>query len=99
MAVVRQMRSLWQILISFRENKKAVSLTCDECFQYMEHLAEEALAGADQATLQEAIKVHLANCPDCHEHHLQRLEQLETRLSSKEDIHKSNQEAEVNRYG
>jgi Zn finger protein HypA/HybF involved in hydrogenase expression len=99
MAVVRQMRSLWQILISFRENNNPVSLTCDECFQYMEHLAEEALAGADQTTLQEAIKDHLTNCPDCHEHHLRRLEQLEIRLSSKEDIHTWNQEAEVNRYG
>jgi len=99
MAVVRQMRSLWQILISFRENNNPVSLTCDECFQYMEHLAEEALAGADQTTLQEAIKGHITNCPDCHEHHLQRLEKLETRLSSREDIKKSNQEPEAKRYG
>ena len=97
--MVRQMRSLWQILISFRENNNPVSLTCDECFQYMEHLAEEALAGADQARLQEAIKGHLTNCPDCHEHHLQRLEKLETRLSSREDIKKSNQEPEAKRYG
>ena len=94
--MVRQMRPLWQILISFRENTKAVSLTCDECFQYMEHLAEEALAGADQVTLQEAIKDHLTNCPDCHEHHLQRLEHLETKLSSKEDIQKATQGPKVN---
>ena len=93
------MRPLWQILISFRENNKAVSLTCEECFQYIEHLADEALAGADQVTLQKAIKNHLTNCPDCYEHHLQRLEQLETRLSSKEDVQKSNQEAEANQYG
>ena len=65
----------------------------------MEHLAEEALAGADQARLQEAIKDHLTNCPDCYEHHLQRIENLETRLSSREHIQKSNQEPEANRYG
>lgn len=62
----------------------------------MEHLAEEALAGVDQARLQEAIKDHLTNCPDCREHHLQRLEQLETRLSSKEDTLKATQEPKAN---
>jgi hypothetical protein len=96
MAVVRQMRPLWQILISFKERSQPVSLSCDECFQYMEHLAEEALAGADKATLQEAIKDHLTNCPDCREHHLQRLEQLETRLSSREDTLKATQEPKAN---
>jgi len=96
MAVVRQMRSLWQILISFRENKKAVSLNCDECFQYMEHLAEEALAGADQATLQEAIKGDLTNCPECQEHHLRRLEQLEYKISSRDDTRLAAEEPQVN---
>ena len=46
----------------------------------MEHLADEAVAGADQTILRTAIKDHLANCPDCHEHHLHRLEQMEEKL-------------------
>ena len=71
-------------------------MNCDECFQYMEHLVEEAIAGADQDTLQEAIKDHLNNCPDCQEHHLQRLEQMETKLSSAEDTQKEIQETKSN---
>ncbi len=96
MSLVRQMRPLWQILISFTERSQPVSLSCDECFQYMEHLAEEAIAGADQDTLQEAIKDHLTNCPDCQEHHLQKLEQMETKLSSAEDTQKEIQDTKSN---
>ena len=62
----------------------------------MEHLAEEALAGADQTTLQEAIKGHLTNCPHCHEHHLQRLEQLEYKISSRDDTRLAAEEPQVN---
>jgi hypothetical protein len=46
----------------------------------MEHLADEAVAGADQTTLRTAIKDHLTNCPDCHEHHQHRLEQMEDKI-------------------
>jgi hypothetical protein len=75
--MVSLMRPFWQILISFRENNKTATLSCDECFQYIEHLAEEALAGIDQATLKDEIRNHLTNCPDCQEHHLKKLAQLE----------------------
>ena len=80
MSVVRKMRPLWQVLISFKERNQPISLNCDECFLYMEHLADEAAAGADQASLRIAIKDHLANCPDCHEHHQERLEQMEDKI-------------------
>jgi hypothetical protein len=79
------MRPLWQILISITQRNQPVSLDCDECFQYLEHLAEEALAGAEKDTLQEAIKDHLVNCPDCLEHHMKRLDLLETKFLSEED--------------
>jgi hypothetical protein len=76
------MRPLWQILISLKERNQSISLNCNECFQFMEHLADEAAAGADQDTLQIAIKDHLANCPDCQEHHQERLEQMEHKMVS-----------------
>ncbi len=79
------MRPLWQILIFFKERSQPVSLDCDECFHYMEHLAQEALAGADKATLRIAIKDHLANCPDCQEHHQRRLEQMEGKIGVQKD--------------
>jgi hypothetical protein len=76
------MRPLWQILISLKERNQSISLNCNECFQFMEHLADEAAAGADQNTLQIAIKDHLANCPDCQDHHQERLEQMEHKMVS-----------------
>lgn len=48
----------------------------------MEHLAEEAIAGADQDTLEEAVKTHLMNCPGCREHHLDKIHELEKRIST-----------------
>lgn len=43
----------------------------------MEHLAEGMSAGADQGALMRAIMRHIKDCPDCQEHHLRRLAQLE----------------------
>lgn len=74
------MRPLWQILISVKERRNVDTLTCDECFAFLEHLVEEALSGAGENTIQTAIRQHLANCPDCHEHHLKRLEELEEKI-------------------
>jgi hypothetical protein len=79
------MRPLWQILTSVKGSGNVDKLTCDECFAFMEHMAEEALSGAEENALQTAIRQHLANCPDCHEHHLKRLEELEDKLKFSRD--------------
>ena len=79
------MRPIWQILISFKDRNQFNSLDCDECFQYMEHLADEAIAGAQVDDLQTAIKNHLRRCPDCQEHHQQRLTQLEESFTNYKD--------------
>ena len=84
------MRSLWQILVAFKDRDQSVSLTCDECFQYMEHIAEGAIAGADQASLQKAVQDHLSICPDCSEHHLSRLEKMEIKFSFDNDLEHNN---------
>lgn len=71
------MRSLWQILITIKNNSTSTSLTCDECFVYMEHLVEEALVGVEEEALKAGIRQHMEHCPDCQEHHLQRLSEIE----------------------
>lgn len=71
------MRSLWQILITIKNNSASTSLTCDECFVYMEHLVEEALVGVEEDALKAGIRQHMEHCPDCQEHHLQRLSEIE----------------------
>jgi hypothetical protein len=87
------MRPLWQILISFKERNLSDQLDCEECFHYMEHLADEAIAGADEEVLHSAIEAHLKQCPDCQEHHQQKLERLEEEITSHED---SQKEQEIN---
>ena len=79
------MRPLWQILISFKDRNQPESLDCDECFHFMEHLANEAIAGADKDALQSAIKDHLMRCPDCQEHHQQKLELMEGEITAQRD--------------
>ena len=73
------MRPLWQILITFKDRSPSISLTCDECFLIIEHLADEALAAVKEEDLQTALMQHLEHCPDCQEHHMQRLSDLEAK--------------------
>lgn len=83
------MRSLWQILVAIWEKDLSADLTCDECFRYMEHLAEEAIAGADPSTLRKAVRDHLITCPDCREHHLDKLERMGRIIPSEQDSRNS----------
>ncbi|MCK5316122.1 MAG: hypothetical protein KAI94_07170 [Anaerolineales bacterium] len=76
----RPSRPLWKLLIVFSEPEQADELTCDECFNVLEHLAGEAVRGLDVQLLQEAVQLHLEHCPDCREHHLHRLGELEAKL-------------------
>ena len=73
------MRPLWQILVRAAESPNNV-LACDECFAALEYLADWLDAGGDPKTLWHAAQRHLARCPDCREHHLQRIRELEARL-------------------
>lgn len=67
--------SLWRILLKLEET--GVALTCDECFVILEFLADQAINGADMVQLLASVERHLARCPECYEHHLQRLHELE----------------------
>lgn len=71
------MRPLWQILITLKDSGSSTSLTCDECFLVIENLADEALAGVNEEDLKSALKQHLRYCPECQEHHLRRLNEIE----------------------
>ena len=79
------MRSLWRILVAFKERDLSASLTCDECFRYLEYIADDAIAGSDQTSLRNAVRDHLIICPDCIEHHLSRLENMEFTFSFDQD--------------
>lgn len=77
-------RPLWQLLM---ELKTAVPVerpfSCTECFSILEYLAEafnKETAVARQEQLHEIIKQHLAVCPDCRAHYLERLAALERLL-------------------
>ncbi len=67
---------LWQILLKITPARPKTALTCDECFVLLYHLAEGLASGADLDSLLQAAHRHLARCPECREHHLQRLSEL-----------------------
>ena len=73
-------RPIWRILTAAAEPGSEVTLTCDECFAIMEHLAFEAIKGLDQEMIHRAIRRSIAHCPDCTEHHKQRLAELEAKI-------------------
>ena len=80
----RPPRPIWKLLIVFSEPEQDGELTCDECFNIMEYLAGEAVRGIDMKILREAVHHHFEYCAGCHEHHLQRLEELEAVLNDRE---------------
>jgi hypothetical protein len=71
------MRPIWQILIAVMDSSKSVNLNCDECFVVMEYMVDQAVLGADKLFLEEIVERHLENCPDCREHHMKRIRELE----------------------
>lgn len=77
--------SLWQILLKIIPARSNPPLTCDECFILLDHLAEQLAGGTALDSLLQAIHRHLAHCPECREHHLQRLRELEARLARQDD--------------
>lgn len=69
-------RPLWEILAA-SSSKDDTELACDECFAVLEYLADEATEGANLQVLLQTARRHLVHCPDCREHHEQRLSRLE----------------------
>jgi hypothetical protein len=44
-------------------------LTCEECFEHLDHHVELVLAGADAEAALPGMAAHLEGCPACHEDH------------------------------
>ncbi len=42
-------------------------LSCDECYEEIDHFAEIELVGKSAAEAMPLVKEHLENCPDCRE--------------------------------
>lgn len=80
----RPPKSLWQVLISAFRPVSGMKLSCDDCFRVLEFLADVGAVGGDEHRLKQAVRHHLANCPNCREHHLQRLQALESLLDNQE---------------
>lgn len=73
----RLSRPIWKLLIKVSESDQVEKLTCDECFNILDYLADEAIRGIDLNVLREALHRHMEHCADCREHHLKKLEELE----------------------
>ncbi|MBE0411891.1 MAG: hypothetical protein IBX69_19350 [Anaerolineales bacterium] len=70
-------RSLYEILVYASLSGNEVTLTCDECFLIMEYLVDLAREGWPLDDIKKALFKHTNHCPDCYEHHLKRLKELE----------------------
>jgi hypothetical protein len=58
-------RPLWQLLLLTNGSKKAVQLTCSECFALLEFDADRLVAGVDPAEIRPNVSHHLAMCSNC----------------------------------
>ena len=73
----RVLRSLLEIFIHSSAPGKEITLNCDECFIVMEYFVELAMEGLLLEAIKEPLLNHIDHCPDCQEHHLQRLKEME----------------------
>lgn len=71
------LRSLFEIFIRSSKSGKEITLTCDECFLVMEYFVELVLEGVTLDEIKKPLLKHIAHCPDCEEHHLGRLREME----------------------
>lgn len=71
-------RPLWAILLKASNPGQKVIMDCDECFSILEYLADTMHHhNKDFKLLAKKIRRHLSGCPDCHQHFLEKLKQLE----------------------
>ncbi len=68
---------LWQILLKLQKEPAEADLTCDECFVLLDYLVSQIVAIPHSRSLQEVAHKHFQYCPNCREHHLQKLKVLE----------------------
>ena len=73
----RAIRSLLEIFIDSSAPGKEVNLNCDECFTLMKYFVDLALEGIFLDDIKRPLLKHIDHCPDCQEHHLQRLTEIE----------------------
>lgn len=84
-------RPLWKTLLSLFPKNNPHTLTCDECFELLEYLVDtsehnpDILAKEDLVFLQQVATAHLRQCPHCQEHHLEMLDDMETKLNRSAD--------------
>jgi hypothetical protein len=72
-------RSLWEILTIARQPGQEVILDCDECFTLLDYLADMTIDYESVEVIRATVKNHLKHCPDCREHHLKKLREIEER--------------------
>jgi hypothetical protein len=46
---------------------RETEISCEECFERMDHFAEMELSGLDAGALMPLVRDHLSKCEDCRE--------------------------------
>ena len=78
------LRSLWEILTIATQPGQEVVLDCDECFILLDYLVDITIDHESVEVVREIVENHLTHCPDCREHHLKKLGEMEERWRRKQ---------------
>lgn len=87
--MAQQIRPIWQIMAAASQPGGDVTLTCDECFVILDHLAGLALAGAKDRDFKITVRSYLAHCPDCADYYDSRIEEIRAWLDRNKSFGKS----------
>lgn len=73
-------KNILKRMIQAVSETRSDEITCDECFEELNHFAEMELAGKSIGEALPLVKHHLDHCKDCHE-------EYEVLLSSLKEIY------------
>jgi hypothetical protein len=81
-------RSLFEIFIHSSLPGNEITLTCDECFVVMEFFVDLVLEDLSLDEIKKPLLRHIDHCPDCREHHFQRLREMEEQWIQRRNAHR-----------
>jgi hypothetical protein len=65
-----EMKDLWQVLVHMAEGARGESLSCEECFMFLDWLSDLLADGYRVKEVMPLADKYLKQCPECEQEHL-----------------------------
>lgn len=76
-------RPLFEIFSLSPTAESDITLTCDDCFAILDYFVDLVIDGFTLEEIKKPLLHHMNHCPDCREHYLQRINEIEEQLKQR----------------